>query len=69
MGDLMNLAKLEKIDYYITIRDRIRNFEGLTPAYINDRYVIYVLNENLKTVQDKINAKKNLILRLGLQAY
>ena len=59
MNNLMNLARLEKIDYYITIRDKIRNFAGFDPAYKNDRYVVYVVNENLKTVQDKINAKKN----------
>ena len=48
MSDLMNLATLEKIDYYITVRDKIWNFSGFEPAYINDRYVVYIVNNNLK---------------------
>ena len=59
MNDLMNLARLEKIDYYITNRNKIRHYAESDPAYINDRYVVYVVSENLKTVQDKINARKN----------
>ena len=59
MNDLMNLARLEKIDYYITNRNKIRHYAESDPAYINDRYVVYVVNENLKTFQDKINAKNN----------
>jgi len=52
MNDLMNLARFEKIDYYITDREKIRHYEESDPAYINDRYVVYVLNENLKTILD-----------------
>ena len=48
MSDLMNLATLEKIDYYITVRDKIWKFAGFDPAYINDRYVVYIVNNNLK---------------------
>jgi len=48
MSDLMNLATLEKIDYYITVRDKIWKFAGFDPAYINDRYVVYIVNKNLK---------------------
>ena len=59
MNDLMNLARLEKIDYYITNRDKIRYYAKTDPVYINDKYVVYVVNENLKTLQDKINAKNN----------
>ena len=44
----MNLATLEKIDYYITVRDKIWKFAGFDPAYINDRYVVYIVNKNLK---------------------
>lgn len=53
MNGLMSLAKLEKFDYFITNLEKIRHYSESDPAYLNDKYVVYVVNDNLKATKTK----------------